>query len=511
MVHTDMESASGISRASLAALLAVALGVGADQLVLRQGLTGAGFLCWMLLWLSAVHYLTRSEKQLHWPYCWSVFALAAAFVMFYRSTPVLIPLMLLVLLSCSVNWLLQQRATNRGGIRVLDYPWTTLRIPVLLLQSLWHCAGNLDPAVVPRSSVRGVIRGLVLAIPMLLVFTLLFASADARFNGYLSSVSQVFSFAAVEHLFTMTLMSVLAFGLLAMALRRPDPGQIEVPEQFTLGREETVIVMGSLVLLFLVFVVLQASYLFGGREVIEQTSGLTLAEYARRGFFEMLGVAGLTLLVLLAMSGLRCDMRIFRPLAVIMVLLVLAIMISALQRLLLYVEAFGLTVDRLLALGVMLWLAGSLVGFVLTVLRGRPRGFAFGSVVFGMTLLVMAGLMSPAALVAKINLERVLADKDTAVDVLYLERLGADAVPVILANFDDLQRSVQCELGRILVQAWPVAQGTPDWRRWNMSRAAAQRLVDLNREKLELVFDQQLGDLITRVIPQQGPGVFRIC
>ncbi len=483
MIHTDMESAYGINRASLAVLLAVGLGVAADQLVLRHGLTGAGFLCWIVLLLAAVHFLFRSEYPSSWQYGWSVFALLAAMLLSYRSTPVLIPMMLLVLLGSGVNWLLQQRSGNWRDITVLDYPWATLRIPVLFLQSLWHSVGAVDPALVPRSRVRGVVKGLVLATPMLLVFTLLFASADARFSAYLASVSQVFSFSAVEHLITTALMSVLSFGLLAMVLRKPDPGRLEVPDQLSLGREETLIIMGSLVLLFLVFVVLQASYLFGGQDIIEQTSGLTIAEYARRGFFEMLVVAGLTLLVLLAMPGLRCDLRIFRPLAVIMVGLVLIIMVSALQRLLLYVETFGLTVDRLLALGVMLWLVGTLVGFVLTVLRGRPQGFAFGSVVFGMVLLLVAGFMNPAAVVARTNIEKALADGDRAIDLQYLVNLGGDAIPVIMDHFEELPAQQQCYLGHALMGSLIVSQQR-DWRQWNWSRTVAARALDQHRETL---------------------------
>ncbi|MBC55029.1 MAG: hypothetical protein CMQ34_14470 [Gammaproteobacteria bacterium] len=511
MIYTEIKSSIGINRASLAALLALGLGVAADQLVLRQGLTGAGFLSWMVLWLTTVQLLSRSEVQPRWRYCWSVFALTAAFLLFYRSTPVLVPMMLLVLLSCGVNWLLQHRASKHRAIAVLDYPWTTLRLPLLFLLLLWHTAGHIDPALVPRSRVRGVIKGLLMAAPILLVFALLFASADARFDGYLSSVSQMFSLTAVEHLITMTLMSVLAFGLLAMVLHKPDPGRLEVPETLSLGREETLIIMGSLLMLFLVFVVLQAGYLFGGQDVIEQTGGLTLADYARRGFFEMLAVAGLTLMLLLGMSGLRCDTRFFRPLAIAMVALVLIIMISALQRLLLYVEAFGLTMDRLLALGVMLWLAGSLVGFVLTVLRGRPQGFAFGSVVFGMTLLLIAGFMNPAAIVARTNIERVVADADRSIDVHYLVGLGDDAIPVILARFAELPTPVQCRFGAAAQLGWLNRSKQTDWREWNWSRATTLRAVEQNSEKLETIFQQALEDMTARVASQTIRGIFKVC
>lgn len=506
MIDTDMESASAGNRATLAVLLAVGLGAAADQLVLRHGLTGLGFACWMVLMLAAVQCLSRSEYQSPWQCCWSVLALLAALLLSYRSTPVLIPMMLLVLLSCGVNWLLLQRPISWRNITVLDYPWATLRIPAMFLQSLWHSAGSVDPALIPRSRVLGVVKGLLLAIPMLLVFALLFASADARFSGYLSSVSQIFSFTAVAHLITMTVMSVLSFGVLAMALRKPDPGRLAVPDQLSLGREETLIIMGSLVLLFLVFVVLQASYLFGGQDIIEQTSGLTVAEYARRGFFEMLVVAGLALLVLLAMSGLRCDMRIFRPLAVIMVGLVLIIMVSALQRLLLYVEAFGLTVDRLLALAVMLWLAGTLVGFVLTVLRGRAQGFAFGAVVFGMVLLLAAAAMNPAAVVARTNIEKALADGDHPIDLQYLVNLGGDAIPVIMDYFEELPAQQQCYLGHALM-GWLGLSQQPDWRQWNWSRAAAVRAVDEHRETLEAMTRGGGGYIAGRwlCVPSRAP------
>lgn len=491
MLQSDVEIKPQVNQAGRAVLLAVALGIAADLLVARQGLTGAGFFVWMLCLIGATVFLSaagnpnRTGARL--PSVWSGLALMAAFLLVFRSTPVLIPMMLLVLLGCAVNWLLQKSGDRFSDITVLDYPFTGLRIPVMFVKGLLATAANVDPAVLPRHSIRGVIKGALFALPLLMMFALLFSSADARFNGYMSSLTQVLSFTAVEHLITMSILSVLALGLLAFTLYRPDTHRIQVPDMLSLGREETLVIMGSLSTLFLVFVVFQAEYLFGGKEVIEQISGLTLAEYARRGFFEMVIVAALTLVVLLAMSGLRSHQRFFQPLAVLMVGFVLIIMMSALQRLMLYVDEFGLSVARLVALGVMLWLAGTLVAFVLTVLRGRPQGFAFGAAVSATCLLLAIGLMNPAAIVAKTNIERVLTDTDRSIDVHYLMALGEDAVPVILAHLDDLSPQVQSQIASALTQRWPVSSQQTDWRRWNVSRAAAQRAMDRDHEKLESI------------------------
>lgn len=518
MSQAETGSSFGINVAGRAALLALILGVSADLLFVRYGLTGIGFLAWMVLFIGATLILTPGLVQNARSISgWALLALAATLLLFVRSTPVLLPMMLLVLFSCGVNWLLQQREKKLAGVGVLDYPWAALQLPVLYLRSLWMTAGQVDPTVLPRRSVRGVIKGIILALPLVLVFAMLFASADARFSEYMSSMSRVFSFSAVQHLVVMGVFSVLIFGLLSLVLQKPSPRRAGVPEQLSLGLEETLVIMGALAVLFLAFVALQLGYLFGGREVIAQTSGLTLAEYARRGFFEMLVVTAFSLLLLLGMTGMRCDMRVFRPLAGLLVLLVLVIMASALQRLLLYVEEFGLTMDRLLALGVMLWLAGCLAGFVLTVLRGRPRGFASGAATCAIVLLLLAGAVNPAALVARTNLSLALSLPERPLDVGYLLDLGGDAVPLILGAYDGLSESVQCRLAYSLTTRWgpssPAARREADWRSRNWSRTKAQQAVGERYEEFRSIIQARIDAGLTNVStldPESGRPI-RLC
>src|SRR5207247_1416024 len=114
--------------------------------------------------------------------------------------------------------------------------------------------------------------------------------------------------------------------------------------------------------LFLAFVVVQAPYLFGGAALVVGRAGLTVAQYARRGFFELVTVAALVLPVLLLIHHLLrreqpVHERVFRLLAGTLVSLLYVVVASAVQRMLLYQHLFGLTELRLYTTAFMGWLA----------------------------------------------------------------------------------------------------------------------------------------------------------
>src|SRR5207245_8000783 len=113
-------------------------------------------------------------------------------------------------------------------------------------------------------------------------------------------------------------------GYLRFALRsgegRPAPAAAASSPGPVLGIVPVATALGLIDLLFLLFVVVQARYFFGGTTLIEHTTGLTYAEYARRGFFELVTASGLVLPTLLGADWLLRDAspdarRTFRHLA----------------------------------------------------------------------------------------------------------------------------------------------------------------------------------------------------
>jgi hypothetical protein len=248
----------------------------------------------------------------------------------------------------------------------------------------------------------------------------------------------------------------------------------------SLGTLPAATALGLINLLFLLFVVVQLRYLFGGEAVVLETTGLTLAEYARSGFFELVTVSALVLPLILGADGLLRDAdaagrRTFRQLAGLLLALLGIVMASALRRMHLYVAEFGLTEDRLYATAFMGYLAVLFAWFAWTVLRERRRRFAFGGMVQGLAVLAGLHVLNPDALIARVNLDR--ATQGERFDPWYLaDQLSADAVPPLLQRVSSLPPDHACDLSRRLLRRW-TASTPEDWRSWSWSRAQARRLV----------------------------------
>lgn len=454
---------------------------------------GLGMLIWTAVSCMAVCWLNRHQSAT-WRrelLCWTSLMCAAATLTVLRDALAVTALMYLVMLFCLGLVFFRSRGYTLADATIPSVVLTALRLPARVLLSIfpaldtvvrskWHAGGQLGD----------VLRGVLLAAPLLFIFVLLFSSADAVFSQYLNRVGAFMGELTPSTPFVSLFMIVLATGLLSCSLvqttdRAPALNNAQglwPAMTLQLGRTETAIVLGSLALLFVTFVLLQASYLFGGRELIEMRSGLTLAQYARRGFFELLTVAGLTLAVLMAVASTQCHQLLFRRLGAVLIVCVMIILMSALFRLYLYIEQYGLTLARLVALTVMLWVAASLLWFAVTVLRGNARGFLAGMLVTGMSCFVLLAAINPVARVAEVNVRHGQIYGNPPVDIHYLTELGSDAVPVVVPTLDC--SATRFYFGHLAgMRGDPLIQRTPhpvqqgDWRDWNASRAAARQIV----------------------------------
>ncbi len=457
-----------------------AIGVAGDLLFFGYELPGLHLTLWVLLFAMASIAL-NFQAPVRWRntlILWFCIALSATGVLIWRSTPALIPLTLLVLPLCAVAVLLQARGTSLLEARILDYFTTLWRLPLTVLPGSLPLLNRLQrQGLSKRSPLFGVIRGLILVTPLLFIFIGLFSSADAQFELYMNQFGDLLTKNLRQHLLVIVLITWFSTGLLCCTFLRADVEESTAPRtlNFRLGKEETVVIMASLLLLFGAFVFVQAGYLFGGSALVEQRSGLTLADYARRGFFELLAVSTLTLVLLLCLSGLQNANRVFRPLAYGLIVCVFLILASALLRVGLYILGFGLSIDRLLACFFMLWLAVNLISFAATVLRGRYRGFASGLVTTAIAAIFLVAFVNPAALVARVNLERTVSHYYD-LDWFYLLTLGADATPEILRYLPHLPEDVQCHLAVSLLSDYGGVE-SENWRQWNLSESIARERV----------------------------------
>jgi hypothetical protein len=246
--------------------------------------------------------------------------------------------------------------------------------------------------------------------------------------------------------------------------------------QGRLGVWEWAIPLALLDVLFLAFVAVQLTVLFGGDDHVLRTAGLTYAEYARQGFWQLLAAGAMTLAVvaaadLLADVARRRDALLMRALLGILCALAIVVLVSALHRLRLYEDAYGLTRARLAAEVFALWLGGLFglllaAGIVDRVARHLPRLVLAGS---GAALLAFT-VANPDGLIAERNVERWRATG--RLDVAYLQTLSADAAPALAGLPPGLRDEVLA----------PLAARLADDERWssaNLSRRRARRQLSI--------------------------------
>jgi hypothetical protein len=290
-----------------------------------------------------------------------------------------------------------------------------------------------------RRQVAAVARGALLGVPIMLIVGVLLALADPIFRSW-------FHLSAVlGHLILALIGAWLVVGL-ARAASAEQPS-LALPAAPSLGTVEAGLVLGGLCALYAAFVGAQFVALSGAGHRILVTQGLTYAQYARSGFFELLACAAITLLVLLSVRACARSDRLELTIAYwLTVALTIGIVIVAIRRLQLYEAEFGLTMLRLACLVVAVWIGIVFVLLGLTIpRRGLPRRYFPAAVVIsGLLFVGIWSTSNPASIVARTDLHR--AAHGQSFDIRQAASLGPDAVPALLTRLSYLGRFQAAEL-----------------------------------------------------------------
>jgi len=268
---------------------------------------------------------------------------------------------------------------------------------------------------------------------------------------------------------------------------------------FTLGTVETVLIFGLVNLLFLAFVIVQIPYLFGGMELVQNTPDFKLAEYARRGFGELVAVAALVLPMLLVShwlirkDGSRVGL-IYNVFAGIQIGLLFVIMASAVQRLLLLTGelGYGLTTVRFYPAVFMTWLAVVFIWFAVTVLRGQRNYFAWGALWSAIFILGTTNLMNPHAFIVRTNLKLMQQGRDF--DAQYNASLSDDALPTLVNSFEYLSTDDAITAIRQLQYRACRKKAEGGLRPWNLSRQEASQVLNATGIRPEGCLDRYIDD-----------------
>lgn len=329
----------------------------------------------------------------------------------------------------------------------LDYLITGIVLPLKMVGKSFGSIGRLlssGNGIKEGSKLKQIIKGIVITLPVVVVFLILLSSADLAFNKFLASV---FSFHISDENIAQFILTIFFtfvwLGFYSFILENVNAQEVPaVPEQissFKLGRIEAQILFGTLNFIFLLFVAVQIRYLFAGHSAIT-TLGFTYAEYAHKGFGELVVVALLTFgLVLFAERFVEKKesnhMNWFKIFISVLVALTLLIMASAFIRLSIYEQAYSFTLLRVLVQAFIIWLVLIFLWMGYKILFSvNNRQFIFGIFVSVSTFFILFNLFNPEAFIVHKNVEQFA--KSGKLDTEYLSTLSADAVPEIAKLID---------------------------------------------------------------------------
>ncbi|MFI6169777.1 DUF4153 domain-containing protein [Nocardia sp. NPDC051052] len=320
---------------------------------------------------------------------------------------------------------------------------------------------------------RGIALSVIATVVLLAVFVPLLGGADATFAKLLESVTpEVDGALTFQWIVLFVVVGLAAIGALYVLACPPRPASefVEEDQGPTLSRLEWALPVGALTVLFAVFVGAQFVALFGGDDYVQRTAGLTYAEYARSGFWQLSAVTVLTLAVILvvlrwAATDSAADRLWLRVLLCAVSVLSLIIVASALGRMWTYQQAYGFTVLRLLVEACELWLGLIYLLVLGAVLSLRRMWLSRAVIGTALATLLALAILNPERLVADKNIDRWQHGK--AIDTNYLAELSADVLPATDRLPEPLRTEVRNRIRDHL---------DPDtWHSWNLSRADARR------------------------------------
>ncbi|MGW4381494.1 DUF4153 domain-containing protein [Kitasatospora sp. NPDC004531] len=363
--------------------------------------------------------------------------------------------------------------TLHGGTRWVGVAMGSIGLWAHFLPGLgWGFRALKERRFPAKARVGQLVKAVGVSLVLLIVFGTLFAGADSTVADLLAHLVPSVEPGESPLRFVFFVGGVaLALGAAhtAAAPRRWDRTRTSAGKER--GRLEWAMPLAVLNLLFGTFVAVQLVVLIGGHGSIMRSTGMTPAEYARQGFWQLLWITLLTLLVVAlakywAPRSTASDRRLVKVMLGLLCTLTLVVVGTALVRMSLYMDAFGLTRLRVNVAAVEIWLGlvflMVLFGSVLSSRRWLPR-----AVVLSAALAVaLFGLLRTDGLIADQNIDRYRTSS-SHLDLNYLRGLSVDAVPSLDRLPDDLRT---CALQPIAAEL--ANEPAPSW--YAISRAEAR-------------------------------------
>jgi hypothetical protein len=311
-------------------------------------------------------------------------------------------------------------------------------------------------ALNPNYSIyKRILKGVLVTVPFIALFLALFMNADTNFSTAVNHIIGLFALPAMDRAMMIPVYFLLFLGIYLYSYlnraQRSTNDEAKAYDKVIVG-----IFLGGLNALFAAFLAFQIAYLFGGEAYIAKT-GVTHAQFAREGFFQLAWVIALVVVIFLGMMrrykgemSIQILMGLFMAQTVIMG-------IASLKKMHLYQTLMGMTTLRYYVEWFEYFLIAVLVvGIVLMIIRQSYHVILSTVTAMGLIAFTIVSSLNVDYMIASHNVAK-FKNEPAKLDTAMLSTLSIDALPAlketpvrIAVNFpkESCQTAMQYHYGR---------------------------------------------------------------
>lgn len=293
--------------------------------------------------------------------------------------------------------------------------------------------------------------GLLIAVPLLILLTVLLASADGVFRETFIALIEMLSLDTLfKNILGLIVMLIAGYMLPYSFTKYISGNNISIKEGNIAENEPiiAIIVTGSISLVYSLFSAIQIIYLFMGKGQLP--AGYSYAEYAREGFFQLLLVCILNVIIVLICLEFFREHKVLKIVLSIMSVCTFVMIASSAFRMGMYIREFGLTFMRILVLWTLCVITFIMIGFLYKIFNMRFHIFKYSVIVVTICFTILS-LSHVDYFIAKYDLNKYeemkshyfIDDYSEYVDFDYLMELSTDAAPAIMEHKEEIYPYMQ--------------------------------------------------------------------
>lgn len=397
---------------------------------------------------------------------------------------IVIPILIIIMILNLLTDKLMPKTLLEKILDIIIEPFAYIGETMSELKNNLSIKFNIKQNKETNQSSNNIFKALCITIPIVIVIVAILASADSVFNNMIFNILNVFTniFSSIDFSgFIIRLILIICIYIYISSffynitkyeeepVLENDTNESKKIESMTLK-----MVLTALNIVYLIFCIIQINSLF------MQKTNINYADYARQGFFQLMIVSIINLIVILiAKKYGEENNKYINFMEILMIIFTFIIIVSSAVRMYFYEQAYGYTLLRLLVYCVLLTEAILLIPTILYILN-KHRNLIKTYFTIIVVMYIGMNIINFDAIIANRNINRYI--ETGKIDLEYLEKeTGTDAISNIIEilEIENADDTVKKETLRYIDEVYTnLKNENTDFRNFNLSKLLSKKAIE---------------------------------